>query len=194
MSDKVKVLIVDDNYDFACLIKKIITMDTRLDFLGHASCKASGVEMSCKMKPDIVVMDLNLSGTNLDGIDAAKEIRVITGIKILLLTVYEQKDIIIDASTRAFASGYVLKSQFQTIAQLIYETATSSTPQKEFIKELTLSGLSSAERGVLEDMVNGTHLYTSHSSRSTVDNQKTSIFRKLGLRNKKEALRVFRNW
>jgi len=146
------------------------------------------------MKPDIVVMDLNLSGNNLDGIEAAKEIRKITGIKILLLTAYEQKDIIIDASIRAFASGYVLKSQYQTIAQIIYETATSNTPQKEFIKELTLSVLSYAERGVLLDMINDTNFYTSQSSQSTVDNQKTNIYKKLGLKSKKEIIKVFKNW
>ena len=200
MNNKIKFLLVDDNLDFAMLLKKTVALDARLDYLGHASCKVSGIEMSCKMNPDIVVMDLNLSGNNLDGIEAAKELRRITGVKILLLTAYEQKDIIIDASIRAFASGYVLKSQFQMIAQIIYETATSNTPQKEFIKELTLSGLSIAERGVLEDMLNEKVLCTSQtarstqSSQSTIRNQKTSIYRKLGLKNKKEALNVFKNW
>ena len=194
MDDRVKVLLVDDNDDFATLFKLMIERDRRLEYLGHASDKENGVEMSVRLSPDIVVMDLNLCGDALDGIEAAREIRVLTGIRIVLLTAYEEQETIINASRKAFASGYVFKSRFQTIADIIYDSATSNTPEKEMIRELALSRLSSAERGVFEDILKGTGVESLYQSPSTISNQKTNIFKKLGLKNTKELLRVFNNW
>ena len=192
MDNKIGVILVDDDDDFSFLFKKMVISDERINYLGRASDKTSGLDMSCQLSPDIVVMDLNLSGIALDGIDAAKEIRAKTGIEVLLLTAYEKKDIILDASSRSFASGYVFKSQFQMIVHIIYETAMSNTPQKEFIKELVLGKLSPAERYVLENLVNQEDDLL--SSPSTINNQKTSIFKKLGINNTKELINVFSNW
>lgn len=192
MRKKVSVMLVEDDADFAYLTKKMITQDPRLDFLAHISDRASGVETAKRVRPDIAVVDLNLSGAGLDGVEAAKEIKLTTGAKILLLTSFEQPDIIISASKRAFASGYVFKSQCQTLADTIYITATSRTPQEQFIKELALSELTPAERGVLGDLI-GDNASCS-SSQKTKANQKTSIFRKLGLKNTGELIRAFGDW
>ncbi|MDR2712918.1 MAG: response regulator transcription factor [Clostridiales bacterium] len=194
MDNKVKTILVEDDKDFAFLIRKMITQDPRLEYLGHATNKAVGVEMAHMLQPDIVVMDLNLSGKALDGIEAAKEIRLTTGAKILLLTSYEQPDVIITASKRAFASGYVFKSQCQNLTDIIYETATSNTPQEGMIKELLLKELSPAERSILTDMLEANADKLSLSSAKTVANQKTSIFRKLGFKNTRELISVFKNW
>ena len=107
---KVRVILVDDNDGFASNFREIIALDERLNYIGYASSKESGVSMAIAYKPDIVVMDLNLSGTALDGIEAAKEIRVRTGIRVLLLTAYENEDIVLNASKKAFASGFIFKS------------------------------------------------------------------------------------
>ena len=194
MNDKIRVLLVDDNDDFAVLFKNIVAADERLDYLGHASDRRSGVEAACRMNPDIVVMDLDLSGEALEGIDAAKEIRVKTGTKILFLTVYDRYETVITASKKAFASGYIFKSHFQMITDAIYNTAASDTPQKDLIRELILSGLTSAERGVFDRIMKGDDDEAIHSSASTIANQKTSIFRKLGLKSTKELKTVFGNW
>jgi len=193
MLNKVKVLLVEDDQDFVFLIQKMIKRDGKLDYLGHASGRASGVEMAQSLKPDIVVMDLNLSGSELDGIEAAKNIRLTTDAKVLLLTSYEQPEIIINASKKAFASGYVFKSQSQILTD-IYKTATSHTPQEEFIKELLLGELTPAERGVVSNMLEGNEDTLSSSSLKTVANQKTSIFKKLGVKKTSELIRIFRSW
>ena len=194
MDNKIRVLLVDDNTIFASTLKEMFAPDKRLDYLGHASCRTSGIEMSCQMNPDIVLMDLNLSGTALDGIETAKEIRIKTGIRILLLTAYEKKDIILDASKRAFASGYIFKSHFKTLADIIYETATSNTPAKEFIRELILQVLTPAERAIFDGLIEGDEYRYSHAEPSTIEKQKTSIYKKLRLKNKHELQKVFVNW
>lgn len=194
MSERVRVLLVEDDQDFVFLIQKIIRKDAKLDYLGHASDRESGLEMVRKLKPDIVVMDLNLSGSELDGIETAKEVRLTTDAKVLLLTSYEQPEIVINASKRSFASGYIFKSQCQTLADIINKTAVSVTPQALFIKQLLLSELTGAERSVLNNLIDKEANDLSVSSLKTIANQKTSIFKKLGLKNTDELIRVLRNW
>ena len=110
MSALIKTLLVEDDRDFAFLLQKMIEKDERLEFTGHAEDKITGIEMAVKLKPDIVIMDLNLSGNELDGIETAKNIRLKTDAKILLLTSYEKHDVVINASKKAFASGYIFKN------------------------------------------------------------------------------------
>ena len=194
MSKKVTVLLVEDDPDFAFLLQKMITQDEKLDFLAHAPDRESALEAARRLSPDIAVMDLNLSGIELDGIEAAKDIRLTTDAKVLLLTSYEQPEIITNASKRAFASGYIYKSQCQTLADTIYKTATSNTPLEHFIKELLLKELTYAERGVLSDLLAGVADTLHPSSLKTIRNQKTSIFKKLGLKNTQELIHIFNNW
>jgi len=191
MKEKIRVLLVDDDIDFIFLIKKLINKDKRLECTGYAQTGVIGIEVAKELKPDVVLMDLNLSGSELDGIDAAKKIKLETDAKVLLLTSFEQPDIIINASKKAFASGYVYKSQCQTLADTIYITATSVSPQELFIKEMILNELTSAEQGVIKDIAGGV---LAASSFSTIANQKTSIFRKLGIKSTDELVRVIKNW
>ena len=49
MDNKVKTILVEDDKDFAFLIQKMLTQDARLDYLGHALCKVSGIKMACAL-------------------------------------------------------------------------------------------------------------------------------------------------
>lgn len=190
MPDKINVLLVENDLDFVFLIRKMIEKDDTLHFVAYAENGADGVDLAGSLRPDIVLMDLNLSKGELDGVEAAKEIRLATNAKVLLLTSFEQPEIIVNASKKAFASGYIFKSQSQTLTDTIHRTAMGSTPQEQFIKELILQDLSPAERSVF-DMMLGKEAET-HSAMKTIANQKTSIFKKLGLRNTGELLHIFR--
>ena len=191
MCNKVKTLIVEDDCDFAFLIGKEIMQDERLLYLGHAASRKDAIAMAVKLRPDIVLMDLNLSGSEFDGIFAARDIKIATEAKILLLTSFEQQDVMINASKRAFAAGFISKSDYHAIANTVYMTATSVTPQEVFIRELVLGELSPAERSVLASIVEGDCSAQSASSLKTIANQKTSIFKKLGLKSTNELVSVF---
>ncbi|MDR2711610.1 MAG: response regulator transcription factor [Clostridiales bacterium] len=194
MDNKISVFLVEDESNFAYLISDEIFRDSRLCFLGHASCKASGVEMSCDLKPDIVVMDLYLDDSYKDGIEAAKEIRIKTDAKIIFLTGFENPDIMREANKKAFASGYVFKSQMNHIADLIYDAATKDTPHKLEIQESVRKELTPTEIFILDNIIEGNENVLDYSSLKTITNHKTKIFKKLGLKNKKEVLHVFGNW
>ena len=192
MPEKIKVLLVENDLDFVYLIKKMIDEADDLIFADHAENRSNAAALAAKYMPDIVLMDLNLSKNELDGIEAAKEIRLATHAKILLLTSFESPEIIIQASKRAFASGYIFKSQSQTLVDTIRKTAQSDTPQAQFIKELILQDLSHAERNVIKNILYGSS--ETHSSFKTIANQKTQIFKKLGIKNTQQLIHLFENW
>ena len=194
MAKKIKVLLVDDENGFARLFKKKITRDPRFYYLGHASCKTSGFEKSCKLEPDIVVMDFYLAGDYFEGIGLAKEIRLKTKAKIVFLTRFENPSIMHEANKKAFASGYVFKSQMNNIADIIYDAATKNTPLKLEIQESVRKELTSTQILVLDSMLKDNKEILNYAATKTIVNHKTKIYKKLGLKNKKELLHVFSNW
>ena len=192
MIEKITVLLVEDDLDFVYLIRKMLERDSSLYFLGHVDNKTDAVNFAKRLSPNIVLMDLNLSKSELDGIEAAREIRLATDARVLLLTSFEQSKISINASKKAFASGYIFKSQCQTLTETIRKTARTQTPQGQFIREMILQDLTATERHIFGMMLGEDG--TTQSTEKTIANQKTSIFRKLGLKNRNELLHIFRNW
>ena len=180
---------VEDDPDFQFLIKALLEKGTDFLFVGSAGTRAIGVEMAKKLRPHIVLMDLNLSsGEDLGGIEAAKEIRLVSQAKTIILTAVEDPQTAIEASKKSFASGYIFKSQFEIIPETIRATARGNTPQAEFIRALILSELSAAERTVV-DMILGKDIKLM-SSEKTIANQKTKIFKRLGVRHGNDLIHL----
>jgi len=194
MDKRVKVILVDDDYDFAYLVRDEITRDSRLSYLGHASSKETGIEMSCNLMPDIVIMDLYLVGSCYDGIEAAKEIRIKTDAKILFLTGLVDQHIMFEANKKAFSSGYVFKTQMNHLADTIYDAATKDTPHKLEIQESVRKELTPTEMLILNSLIEGNDNVLSYAALKTITNHKTKIYKKLGLKSVKELLHVFNNW
>ena len=186
---KIRILLIENDLDFVYLIKTMIENEADLEFCNYAETAFAGIELAVSLEPDVVLVDLNLTGSRLDGIEAGRQIRIRTNAKVLLLTSFEQPSVIITASKQAFASGYILKSQCQSLCCQIRETYAGSTVQELFIRELILQDLSSAEKTVF-DMIIGKSVNIL-SSEKTIANQKTNILKKLGLKNQKELLHIF---
>ncbi len=187
--EKIKIICVDDDPDFCYLIKSLLELHQDFILMGSAENREDAIKMAQKLQPHIVLMDLNLSsGDDLGGVEASKEIRLATQAKVILLTAIEDPQISIEACKRAFASGYIFKSQFDLIPETIRATAKGSTPQEDFIKALILSELSAAEKTVL-DIILGKDIKLL-SSEKTIANQKTKIFKKLGVKHGNELIRL----
>ena len=176
---EIRVLVVEDDDDFARLILHTLQQSDDLRCVGIAKGRQQAVQMAKQQLPDVVLMDLNLSSSYMDGIDAAREIRTAIHTKIVILTVFENPEIILEASKRSFASGYLFKSQFSLLAGTLRSTVRGHTPQEWMIRSLILSDLSYAERTVF-DMMMGKKIEL-FSSPKTLANQKTTLSRKLGL-------------
>ncbi|GBF10522.1 response regulator [Tepidibacillus infernus] len=72
MGDWIRVLIVDDTEDTRTNIRKILSFESRIDIVGEAANGFQAIDMACKYKPDIILMDINMP--DLDGIQAAERI------------------------------------------------------------------------------------------------------------------------
>jgi pilus assembly protein CpaE len=70
---KIRVLIVDDVAETRENIRKLLQFEKDLEVVGAANSGRSGVELSRELKPDVVLMDINMP--DMDGITATELIR-----------------------------------------------------------------------------------------------------------------------
>lgn len=83
--DKTRVMIVDDEALFRELLSRTLSAEPGLEVVGQAEEGESAIRLTKEVKPDVVLMDIELPG-ELDGIEAAlliKEESPETGIVIL---------------------------------------------------------------------------------------------------------------
>ena len=109
MSEKkvVNIVLVEDDFLVADLIKRILSeLDLGYKIIGKAGDGKEGVELVCALKPDIVIMDIRMPIMN--GIEAAKIIQEKCPTPIIILTAYENSDLIKQASD-AGVSAYLIK-------------------------------------------------------------------------------------
>jgi DNA-binding NarL/FixJ family response regulator len=108
MSEDIGIVVADDHEvvraGFAALL------DTQPDFtvLGTASDGARAVLACQELKPDVVLMDVRMPGT--DGIEATRQLVAGAGHvpRVLILTTFDLDEYVFDA-LRAGASGFLLK-------------------------------------------------------------------------------------
>lgn len=70
MSKKIKVLIVDDIEATRVNISKLLTFHPEVSLLGQADTAQKAIQMAKALKPDIILMDINMPG--MDGIEATE--------------------------------------------------------------------------------------------------------------------------
>jgi pilus assembly protein CpaE len=71
--EKIRVLIVDDIAETRENIRRLLQFDPLIEIVGSAKSGNEAIELSQQMKPDVVIMDINMP--DLDGITATERIR-----------------------------------------------------------------------------------------------------------------------
>ena len=80
-----RILVVDDHNTFAELLTGALDREHDLSSVGHATTGAEGVAMYARLDPDVVLMDVQLPGT--DGFDATAQILALRpDARVILLT------------------------------------------------------------------------------------------------------------
>lgn len=84
--DKVRILIVEDEHIVAWDLERRLT---RLGYtvLGMVSSGEEAIAKALELKPDIILMDIRLSG-EMDGVEAAEHIRARMKTAIIYMTAY----------------------------------------------------------------------------------------------------------
>ena len=102
-----KILIADDHGMVREGLRLLFEQHNDMEVIGEASDGRQAVEMACKLKPDIVLMDVTMP--QLNGIDAAKKIiDEYPNIKVVALSAHCNRSFVTDM-LKAGVSGYILK-------------------------------------------------------------------------------------
>jgi len=107
VKSRVRVLIADDRPIFRAGVQGMLRDFPEIDIVGEAMTGRQAVEQSRRLKPDVILMDLNMP--EMGGIAATRAIKEENPDRVVLaLTVSEAEEDIVEM-VAAGASGYVLK-------------------------------------------------------------------------------------
>ena len=103
----IRVLIVDDHEVVRVGLRTVLSRQDGINVVGEAGTVTDAVAESCRLKPDVVLMDVRLSGGS--GVDACRAIRdSCPATRVLFLSSYEDDEAVL-AAVIGGASGYLLK-------------------------------------------------------------------------------------
>jgi len=122
MSEKIRVLLVDDHTLFRSGIKSLLQRNDDFEVVGEAGDGLEGIKRVRSLKPDVALLDLHMPGVS--GLEAVKVIsEEMPEVNVLMLTVSEDAQDLMDA-LRAGASGYLLKNiETDTLIEAIRKAA-----------------------------------------------------------------------
>jgi len=203
----IRVLIADDHPVVRRGLRALLSTVDGFEVVGEAADGAEAVREAQLTRPDVVLMDVRMP--DLDGVEATRRIRkAVPETAVLMLTMYDD-DATVFTAMQAGARGYLLKGAEQDdIADAIravvrgqaifgpgiagrvlgyFSSPPSPAPAEDPFPELT-----AREREILELLAEGKRTSAIASalflSPKTVSNNLTSIFAKLEVADRAEAI------
>lgn len=207
-----KVLLVDDQALHRMGMRMFLSGKDGVEVVGEAADGVEAIQHSLRVRPDVVVMDVRMPGT--DGIEATRRIVAeAPEVRVLLLTTFDLDEYVIDG-LEAGASGFLTKdaepgdilSAIRAVAAGDAVIAPSAT--RRLLSRLTArmpnatSSSSSARTSVAQlspreyeifleiarGATNAEIAATLHLAESTVKNNVGRIFAKVGARDRVHAV------
>ncbi|OPH53480.1 histidine kinase [Paenibacillus ferrarius] len=206
---KVRILLVDDQPYIRESLRIILEREKDFEIVGMAEDGVDALDICEQIQPHVVLMDLHMP--NMDGVEATKQMKTRwPDVRVLILTTFQETERAVE-TLRNGADGYLLKSTepqelFETI-RLVHRGAKVITPDitnvlidnydiqaiSQVPKEKNNEyGLNPREIEILECLSKGLR-YKSiaaklYLSDGTVRNYASTIYAKLGVRNREEAV------
>jgi DNA-binding NarL/FixJ family response regulator len=104
---RIRVVLADDHAMIRAGLEHLLGGTDDIEVVGTAADGAEALDLARRLRPDVVVMDLQMPGT--DGVEATREIRDEgLGVDVLVLTSFSDGERIV-AALDAGAVGYLLK-------------------------------------------------------------------------------------
>jgi DNA-binding NarL/FixJ family response regulator len=202
---KIGVLLVDDHALFRQGLRQLLELEDDIEVIGDASNGAEALAMVRQLQPDVVLMDINMP--DVDGITATRNIladRPETSV--VILTMYREDDYAFQA-VRAGARGYLLKNAgSQDVVRAVRVTSQGASmidptlvPSllREFHRLVNnptapkVERLNEREMTLLRMLVDGKSNKEIAAeldlAESTVKNNLSLLFQKLGARDRTQA-------
>ena len=161
-AQKIRVLIVEDDAEIRQLLYLLVSKSDQFECIGKFSNCEDALDPILELKPDVVLMDIELPG--LSGIEGIARIRETSEESdFIMLTIRDDDDSIFD-SLRAGATGYLLKDTppgtLLSAIEEVYRGGSPITPSiaRRITQSFQPSGnspLSERETQVLEELCNG---------------------------------------
>ncbi|MFD7321904.1 response regulator [Streptomyces sp. NPDC059875] len=106
----VRILLCDDHAVVRAGLLALLGSAPDIEVVGEAGSGEEAVAMAAKLRPDVVLMDLQL-GPGIDGVEATRRIAGAgSGVHVLVLTTYDT-DADVTRAIEAGATGYLLKAE-----------------------------------------------------------------------------------
>jgi two-component system, NarL family, nitrate/nitrite response regulator NarL len=120
----VRCLIVDDNAKFLEAAKNLLEREG-LDVIGVASTTADAIRLAVELRPDCVLVDVDLGPEN--GFDLAARLAVDDRYRVVLISAYSETEFA-DLICASPAAGFISKADLsaQTIADVLDRRPPSS--------------------------------------------------------------------
>jgi len=192
------VLIADDHKIVREGIEKLLGSERDIEVAGGAGDADTAVEAALRLKPDVVLMDLSMGESGMDGLKATREIiKRRPATRILCLTMHREEAYVTEMMD-AGAAGYVLKdTSTADLAQAVRTVARGGTYLSPAVsgahKPVASGGLTSRERDVIRLLAEGKSLKevarVLRVSVKTADTHKTNLMRKLDLHDRAQLVR-----
>ncbi|MGV8145604.1 MAG: response regulator [Alkaliphilus sp.] len=200
--EKIKILIADDHSLVREGLKQILELENDIQIVGEAGDGEEAIELLKHVKPDIVILDINMPKMNgIQTLRRMKDIDITT--KIIMLTFHEEEEYLKETLNLG-ANGYVLKdAESESLTKAIrdvYKGETSvppnivfenQTPYGQMVDEKGKGGLTKREYEVLiliaEGITNKEIAERLFISEKTVKNHVSSIFKKIKVNDRTQA-------
>ncbi|GAA4101984.1 response regulator [Nonomuraea soli] len=203
MNDPVRVLLVDDHPLLRHGLRALLEQVGGAEVVGEAGDGAEAIELALSLDPDVVVMDLVMPG--MSGTEATRQLidrRPDLGVLVLTMS---DDDASVFAALRAGARGYVLKGTagpdfLAAVAAVARGEAVYGPGVARRIRRFLTSGpdsgpfpeLTQREREILDLLASGRSnaeiARALFLSQKTVKNHLTSIFAKLQVADRAQAM------
>jgi len=201
-----RVLLVEDQTLMRQGLKTILDLEPGLRVVGEAADGERGVQLALELKPDVVLMDVQMP--KLNGVQATAElVRQWPEARVIILTTFDRDDYVYQG-VRAGALGYLLKDTpaprlIETIRRVhagepFIQPEIASRALREMMRpvEQTVEPLSEREREVLVLLAQGASNKEIAErlviTEGTVKNHVSNILGKLQAENRTQAADIAR--
>lgn len=199
-TNRIRVMIVDDHAVVRSGLAAFFAAFPDLELVGEAENGAEAVVRCGLLKPDVILMDLIMPGT--DGVTATRQIKdQFTSVKVIALTSFQEEDLV-QGALQAGAIGYLMKNitarELAVAIRSAYAGKMTLSPEAAQIlvnsrlQVQEFETLTEREREVLKLMVDGLNNAQIAEqlvvSLSTVKYHISNILGKLGVDNRVAAV------